>query len=68
MAIPSHYPHQYLWGVTITFTDGVYRSDVWASTPGAALQLAMTDARGVETMPLFTGAPREVIVTWKEKS
>jgi hypothetical protein len=57
-----------LWSVRISFTDGTYNCDIWAATPGAALQLAMTDARGVETASLFTGAPREVYINWKEDS
>jgi hypothetical protein len=57
-----------LWSVTITFTDGTYYSDIWATTPGGALQLALTDARGVETTPLFTGEVRDVVINWKEKS
>ena len=57
-----------LWCVTITLTDGVYHCDVWATTPGAALQLCLTDARGIETTPLFTGAVREVSIIWKEKA
>lgn len=55
-----------LWSVKITFTDGIYHCDIWAATPGTALQLAMTDARGVERSPLFTGEPREVYINWKE--
>jgi hypothetical protein len=57
----------HLWGVTITFTDGTYYCDIWATTPGVALQMAMIDARGVESTPLFTGAPRAVNIIWKEK-
>ena len=57
-----------LWCVTITFTDGTYHCDAWAATPGAALQLCLIDARGIETTPLFTGAGREVSIIWKEKA
>jgi hypothetical protein len=57
-----------LWGVTIEFTDGTYRCDIFASTPGAALQMAVIDARGVESLPLFTGAPRCVEIIWKERA
>ena len=56
----------HLWLVTIDFTDGRYQCDVWATSPGGALQMCMTDARGIETMPIFTGAVLEVTITWKE--
>jgi hypothetical protein len=53
-----------MWRVVIVFTDGRYQSDVAAIEAGGALQLAMTDARGVESQPIFTGDVREVAITW----
>jgi hypothetical protein len=55
-----------LWTVVIVFTDGRYQSDVWSFSAGGALQLGLTDARGIETMPIFSGEVREVAITWKE--
>lgn len=53
------------WRVVIVFTDGRYDSDVFSYSAGGALQLALTDARSVGTTPLFTGAVREVTISWQ---